>query len=136
MLPGVLGKRQIRAQVDEVRLPNRQASSLIILVNEIISNAVKHGGDAIELTLRREPGDMLRLVIMDNGPGFPPDFNPDTAANTGLELIESMARWDLRGDVRYENRPEGGAKVMVIFPLPVQEAFQESAGSASARNLA
>jgi hypothetical protein len=37
-----------------------------------------------------------------------------------MELIESLARWDLRGAARYDNRPDnegGGGRVLVEFPL-------------------
>ena len=44
--------------------------------------------------------------------------DPRQAANTGMELIESMCRWDLQGDIVYENRPEGGARVVVTFGDP------------------
>jgi hypothetical protein len=44
-----------------------------------------------------------------------------TAANTGLELVESLGRWDLGGNVRYENRPEGGACVIVVFPIRITD---------------
>ncbi|HLK60603.1 MAG TPA: hypothetical protein VKU00_28835 [Chthonomonadaceae bacterium] len=37
--------------------------------------------------------------------------------HTGLELIESLGRWDLYGEILYENRPESGAYVVVILPL-------------------
>ena len=35
----------------------------------------------------------------------------------GLEFIDSTARHDLHGEVRYENREHGGGRVVVTFPL-------------------
>ena len=68
---------------------------------------------ALELT-EYELGVLQRS---DDGNGFPADFDPRTAANTGLQLIESTARWDLRGDVRYDNHARGGGRVTVTFPI-------------------
>ena len=47
---------------------------------------------------------------------FPPGFDPATAANTGIELIDSLVKWDLAGQVRYENQPTGGAQVTLAIP--------------------
>ena len=55
-------------------------------------------------------------MVADRGPGFPPGFDWQTAAHTGLELIEGAGRYDLQGTISYENRPEDGARVVVTFP--------------------
>ena len=57
----------------------------------------------------------VRLKVRDDGPGFPPDFDPLISANTGLELIESLGNWDLGGEVHYGNHEGGGAVVTVLF---------------------
>lgn len=117
MLQSTLGTRRLKAEIEDVLLPARLMGSLTILVNEIVSNAVKHGLGDITLSFKRHDG-AVRLEICDDGPGFPPDFNPRKAANTGLELIDSTGRHDLRGEIAYTNRDEGGARVIVTIPLP------------------
>lgn len=49
-------------------------------------------------------------------------------SNTGIDLVESMAKWDLRGDVTYSNLPEGGACVAVTFPLDEEAAYAQEQG--------
>ena len=117
------GHRSLRADIANIPLSVHQAASLALLINECVSNAIKHSKGAIEIALHLA-NDVATLTIRDYGPGFPPDFNPTRHANTGLELIESSARWDLRGDVRFENSPDGGGRVVVTFPatLPGSEA--------------
>ncbi len=117
MLQSTLGTRRLKAEIEDVLLPARLLGSLTILVNEIVSNAVKHGLGDITLSFKRHDGG-VRLEICDDGPGFPPDFNPRKAANTGLELIDSTGRHDLRGEIAYTTRDEGGARVIVTIPLP------------------
>jgi two-component sensor histidine kinase len=107
---------KITFSVDEARLPLRQAASLTLLINEVVSNAVKHGKGDVSVTFAKEH-DRARLVVTDDGPGFPPGFDPSTHANTGLDLVENLARWDLQGKTTYENRPQGGARVSVTFGL-------------------
>ena len=116
MLEQTSGGRTFRAEVDDFPLPVREASSLALLVSECVSNALKHSVGSVEITLRTK-GETAILQICDDGAGFPPDFDPTTAANTGLELIENAARWDLRGDVAFDNREIGGARVTVRFPV-------------------
>lgn len=112
-----LSERHIQCTVDELRLPAQQAASLALLVNELVNNAIKHGSGDITVTLYHQDG-VAHLEVCDDGPGFPADFDPKTAAHTGLELIESMGQWDLHGTVMYSNRAQGGAQVEVVFPVP------------------
>ncbi|MGC4044407.1 MAG: response regulator [Armatimonas sp.] len=106
---------------DDAYIGAKAATSLLMAANEMLSNASKHGRGQIELrfTLEETPGESTKgkLMVSDNGPGFPENFNPDTAANTGLELIESLGRWDLEGTVKYSNLESGGACVTLEFPL-------------------
>ena len=100
-----------------------QAASLSLLVSELISNAVKHGRGDIELSLTATDS-IARLEVSDDGPGFPEGFDRHTSANTGMSLIDSTGRYDLRGTIAYENRPAGGARVIVCFPIPNADSDQ------------
>jgi PAS domain S-box-containing protein len=116
MLQQTLGDRPIQVEVEDAPLSPRQSNSLALLVNELVANAVKYGRDAVSVSFCCE-ANQATLSVADDGPGFPADFDPVVAANTGLELVESMARWDLGGETVYTNRPEGGALVIARFPL-------------------
>lgn len=118
MVQSTLGARRLKTRIQDIQLPARLLGSLTILINEIISNAVKHGKGDIELTFTLVGTGMAKLEICDDGPGFPPGFNPRASANTGLELIDSTGRHDLRGEIAFTNRDEGGARVIVTMPLP------------------
>jgi PAS domain S-box-containing protein len=117
MVEEMLTGRKVVLNVQNIRLPIRQGTSFFVLLNELISNSIKHGAGDIELTFQ-VAGGSSELIVADQGPGFSEDFNVLRAANTGLDLVESLSKWDLEGSVRYENRPEGGARVIVQFPLP------------------
>src|SRR5262249_40143838 len=105
----------ITASLDDFRISVRQGTSLVIVANELISNAVKHGGSAITVRFVCKKGEGA-LEVLDNGPGFPEGFDSVVSANTGLDLVENLCRLDLNGRVQYTNRPEGGGRVVVIFP--------------------
>jgi two-component sensor histidine kinase len=116
LLATIVGDRHIVFNVDELELPIRQGTSLVVLINELVSNAAKHGAGDIVLGLRAV-GDQAELTVRDDGPGFPQGFDPKRHASTGLELIDSLGRWDLGGDISFCNNPGGGACVTVTFPL-------------------
>jgi PAS domain S-box-containing protein len=117
MLQQLVGQERIRWSMDDVQLPFKQSMSLAVLINELVNNAVKHGGHTVELRLVAVEQEVT-LEVCDDGPGFPQEFSQQNAAGFGLELVESVGRLDLGGKTRYQNRSEGGACVRVIFPLP------------------
>ena len=125
MLQSTSGGREIRSDSQPAPLSMRQSASFALLVSELVSNSIKHGTGAIEVSLNYAPAPAsapsgsrpyLLLTVCDDGPGFPPDFNPQSAAHTGLELIESVGKWDLQGEIQFSNRNCGGASVSILFP--------------------
>ena len=92
------------------------AAALSLLISELLSNAARHSRTEVTLTLSVAEG-VAHLEVTDDGPGFPPAFDWRTAARTGMALIDSSGRFELRGAVSYSNRPEGGASILVTFPV-------------------
>lgn len=116
LLETASGGRKLEFSAPEsLVLSARQASSFLPLLAELVGNAIKHGEGTVTVTVEEVP-EGIQLTVSDQGKGFPAGFSANQAANTGLELIENMARWDLGGEVRYENAKEGGARVSIIFP--------------------
>ncbi|HLJ58081.1 MAG TPA: ATP-binding protein, partial [Chthonomonadaceae bacterium] len=91
------------------------------VVNELISNAVKHGRGEISVGLAVHDG-AAKLEVCDAGPGFGEAFDPGESTTTGLELVQALVQMDLQGQTSFENRLEGGARVLVTFPVPVRAA--------------
>jgi two-component sensor histidine kinase len=72
-----------------------------LILNELISNAFKHGfpgsvGGEIRPTLRRENDEKCRLVVEDNGVGFPEDLDVNQSKSLGLRLVRSLTK-QIRG---------------------------------------
>ena len=115
MLQEIVGERRIDWSVEDVELPIKQGLSLAVLINELVSNAVKHGGLHVDLRLGVSD-QSVTLEVKDDGPGFPMPFDPFASSHFGLELVESVGKIDLGGKTTYENLPEGGACVRLVFP--------------------
>lgn len=108
--------RKIHSTVEEVELLSKQAVTLSLVINELVSNAVKHAAGNVDVSLEAQDGT-AELSVSDDGTGFPPDFDPMIQANLGLELVLELVRRDLQGNIAFENKPEGGARVRARFPL-------------------
>jgi PAS domain S-box-containing protein len=76
----------------EVRLPVSVAIPCGLLVNELVSNALKHAfpGDRtgeIRIDLGNAADGQIRLSVEDNGVGIPDDLDLDQTATLGLQLV-------------------------------------------------
>jgi len=101
----------------ELLLSVKKGMSLALLINELVTNAVKHGGKEVDLRLVGTENSAT-LTVSDNGPGFPPAFDPATSAHFGLEFVEGVVRLELKGQLTYANNTSGGACITVTFPVP------------------
>lgn len=114
MLRQMGGNHLLRYDIAEVRLSGKQATSLALVTNELVSNAQKHGKNETIVTLTTIEGTVT-LQVEDDGPGFPDGFDAAVSANTGLELVQNMVEWDLRGRIVYDRGSGGGGCVTVTF---------------------
>ena len=75
-----------------------QAAPCGLLVNELVSNALKHGfpdGRRGEIRLELQPtrdGIRLRLRVSDNGTGLPADFDLRRSQSLGLQLVSDLCQ--------------------------------------------
>lgn len=116
MLQATSAARTIDFEIADARLTARQGTSLALVVNELVSNALKYGVGVIRIRFTVQEG-AASLEVCDDGPGFPEDFDPIASANTGLELVQHLSHWDLEGRVLYQTREEGGGRVLLTMPL-------------------
>ena len=66
-----------------------------LILNELISNALKHGfpegaGGEIKLTLRKAPEGQCTLSVEDSGVGIPGDLDVNTSKSLGLKLVRLL----------------------------------------------
>lgn len=103
-------------EVEDIALTLKQVTSLSMILNELISNAIKHGEGTIAISLKRNEDSSLVLEVSNEGTGFPVGFDSTRSAGIGLSIIESVGTWDLSGALTYENTA-AGARVRLRFPI-------------------
>jgi len=85
----------------EVMLPSNKATSVALILNELIQNAIEHGfrertDGTLAVTLI-ETDSRVTLDVVNDGDPLPPGFDPKQSHSLGLQIVESLAREDLGG---------------------------------------
>jgi two-component sensor histidine kinase len=102
---------------------NERAFPLALILNELITNAAKHGlkgdgGGRIAVALDRE-GDDFTLIVQDDGPGFPEPL----PRSSGLELVRGLCR---QIGAQLDLERAGGARVTIRFADPQMETLDDA----------
>lgn len=102
-------------------LPAQVATPLVMVLTELLQNAVEHGfpgGRSGEVTVTAaRDRDRLRVLVRDDGAGLPPGFDPAAGQRLGLQIVRALIAGELGGDLALRRRPEGGTEVAVSIPL-------------------
>lgn len=87
-----------------------------LILNELLSNSLKHafpegrtGEIFIKLSLEEEK---VKLIVKDDGIGFPEEINYKDTASLGLQLVVTLVN-QLNGDIKLER--ENGTKYNITF---------------------
>ncbi len=125
MLVRAAGTAQVALLVDvqDLRLDITTAIPLGLILNELVTNAFKHGFPAnatgtLRISLvRTDSGaaEWARLTVADDGLGLPEGFDLMTARGLGLRMVRSLSR---QIDARLEWLGTNGTKVSLEFKLP------------------
>ena len=108
----------LRFELSRVHLLLDQAVPFGLIVNELVTNALKHGfkgrerGRICVTAARTQAG--VCVSIEDDGEGLPGDFTLDAVHSLGLQIVRMLAR-QLRGTLSLE--PSEGTCFCLRFPL-------------------
>jgi PAS domain S-box-containing protein len=117
---GYSGTVRLQLELDSVQVELDRALPCGLLLNELVSNAYKHGfpggtpGEIRVLLQPAGPPAHWRLRVSDNGVGLPADLDTRRRNSLGLELVTDLAG-QLGG--RLVILPGPGAGFEVIFPV-------------------
>lgn len=105
---------------EDIRLNLDQAMHCGLIVNELVTNALKHAfPSGREGTIRVEAhligGREVELTVSDNGVGLPDELDFTRLPSLGLQLVKGLTERQLRGGM--EIRRQAGTTFVVRWPL-------------------
>lgn len=114
---GSAGREDIRTEIDvtSVLVPSRHASAIGLIVNEAITNAIKHGfanqrSGTLKVSVSSQEGT-ASIVVRDDGPGM----MSQARSGLGRTLITRLSR-QIDGETVWLSA-EPGTKVVIRFPV-------------------
>ncbi|MCS6777312.1 MAG: GAF domain-containing protein [Chloroherpetonaceae bacterium] len=112
---------QTLVEGDDFKLPLSKATSVALVLNELVQNAVEHGFKTlnegrIKVQLFQEP-DEMRIAVINDGDRLPEGFTLRNSNSLGLSIVETLVRGDLHGTFSLENAVyDNGIIAIVTFP--------------------
>jgi two-component sensor histidine kinase len=122
-------------------LPAAVATPLALVLTELLQNALQHGltrpsgtplRGNLEVTARRLDGH-LTVTVADNGVGLPEDFDLDSAASLGLQIVRTLVVAELGGRLEIAPQSGGGTRVVVEVPVELPQAWMPEGVPGAAR---
>ncbi len=111
----------------EILLPSKQATSLALVLNELIQNAVKYGYDGTKesmvLIKAGHEKNTMEISVQDNGPGVSRDFDLKRDKHLGLTIVSTIVSSELKG--RFSLESSNGTKTTIQFPIPVIQQLKK-----------
>jgi PAS domain S-box-containing protein len=109
----------LQIQVEAIPLNIDSAIPCGLLLNELVSNALKHGfpngaKGTLQIQFEQQENQQFRLLVRDSGKGLSNDFDFNQVNSLGLRLVRALTR-QLNGQLTSRN--ENGAVFEVLFPL-------------------
>jgi signal transduction histidine kinase len=104
---------ELESQLDETRLPSEAETTLYRVIQEALTNVIKHAGaNGVSILLQRKSNAVV-AVIEDDGSGFDPgNTRPDALGLVGMRERVSLAG----GRLQVESTPGAGTTVVAEVP--------------------
>ncbi|MDZ8259620.1 PAS domain S-box protein [Nostoc sp. ChiQUE01b] len=108
---------QLNIQVDNASLDIETAIPCALIINELVSNALKYAfignfGGKIEVKFYQESASTLILIIRDNGVGLPENFDSKKTKTLGITLVQGLVK-QIRGKLEIDSQQ--GTEFKITF---------------------
>jgi len=107
---------KLNIDADEILLDIDQSIPLGLIVNELVTNSLKHAfpqGESGEINIKfYKQGIKNILEVKDNGVGFPEDIDYKNTDSLGLRLVTSLTE-QIDGEIEFNNT--SGTSFKIIF---------------------
>jgi len=111
-------KMLLNVNANHIFLSIEKAIPCGLIVNELVSNSIKHAftqknNGKIEALLSQEE-NTYRMIIRDNGAGFPGDVDFRNTSSLGMQLVITLTE-QLGGEIELRNSV--GTEFIINFPI-------------------
>ena len=109
----------VAVEGSDASVPTTQILAIGLVVNELVTNAKKHGDGAIKVTFNVQADGQNELCVLDRGAGLPEGFSLGVAradVALGMKVIAALTL-QLDGELSAGPNPAGpGACFTLVFP--------------------
>ncbi|MFJ7829450.1 histidine kinase dimerization/phosphoacceptor domain -containing protein [Peribacillus sp. NPDC097284] len=117
-------KIAIHLDLDDIFIPYNKATSIALIINELVMNCFKHAFIGMEsgmITIQcKRIDDYIFLSVQDNGRGLPEDFDIAKADSLGLTILQGIVASDFQGEMNFRGDKEN---TIVEIKLPTERIF-------------
>ncbi len=115
-------KIQLKLDIDDIKLEIDTAIHCGLVVNELMSNAIKHAfpdgqKGEIKLVFHKIMDNKFELIVADNGIGLPPSLDLTKNKSFGLEMVTFLVENSLHGEINFAKPGGQGAEFRIRFDL-------------------
>lgn len=112
-------KVTLNVKTDECRLSLEKAIPVSLILNELLTNAMKYafvGTTEYIITIQMEYDRANTvLTVSDSGVGFPDKYDPEQATTLGIRMVKTFVEYQLDGSYEIATGP-GGTTWTIRFP--------------------
>lgn len=106
-------------------VPAELATPLVMVLTELVQNAVEHAfvaGQTGEVVVSGDRSTRwLDVAVTDNGRGLPAGFSLERADRLGLQIVRTLAESELRGSLSLRNQRVGtGTEAVLRIPMKIR----------------
>jgi two-component sensor histidine kinase/ABC-type cobalamin/Fe3+-siderophores transport system ATPase subunit len=117
-------KIMIHLDLDDIFIPYNKATSIALIINELVMNCFKHAfigmeSGIINIQCKRVDNYFV-LSVRDNGRGLPENFDLSTVDSLGLTILQGIVASDFQGEINFRSEKEN---TVVEIKLPTERIF-------------
>ena len=137
---GISSQISFQLDIAHLELDISQAVSIGLILNEALTNAIKHAfpaktkGNTVVIEMVRGDRDIVRLKIADNGIGLPPGLHRDRLNSLGLKLMKGLTD-DLGGSFSMESQNGTTVYIRFVANTPFENAVKIIASDESSIHI-
>lgn len=110
---------KIDLEIDNIFIPYNKATSIALIVNELINNCLKHAfpnGESGLISVKcKRHQEFVLLSVDDDGVGIPSDFQINKMNSLGLSIVSSIIEYEFKGKIEFILKKKG-TKVEIYLP--------------------